>query len=96
MRRLVVAGLIVMTTFTASAGKRYRLSVTRKDSNFYRIDGTDFYVRTRNCYEYAYSQEAVLVWEGRGSYSNKLIFINTVGDPTSCDVEAMLVETDPS
>src|SRR5690606_8924642 len=38
----------------------YDVTVTRSGPNFYRITGKDLFVRTRYCYEYAYSQEAIL------------------------------------
>jgi hypothetical protein len=44
----------------------YDVNVTRKANNLYRADGTGSYILTRYCYEYAYSQKAVLRYDGRG------------------------------
>ncbi len=44
----------------------YDISVTRKAKDLYRAEGTGIYILTRYCYEYAYSQKAVLRYTGRG------------------------------
>lgn len=91
-----VVVLLVAMTCPAESTNRYKVTVTRKDSNLYAVDGTSYWLRTRYCYEYAYSQEAVLVWEGAGSYSNKLLFLDFDHKKSAeCDVELMLVETEP-
>jgi hypothetical protein len=87
--------LSMLTTLRADARDKYKVTVTREETNFYRVDGTDYYVKTRLCLELAMRQEAILVWNGRGSFSNKLIFISSYRDAKSCDVEAVLVETEP-
>lgn len=38
----------------------YDISLTRKSTNLYMIDGKDLFVRTRYCYQYAYGQRAIL------------------------------------
>ena len=40
----------------------YKASVTREESNFYRVEGTSpqIYIKTRYCYEYAYSERALI------------------------------------
>lgn len=38
----------------------YSITITREGDDFYRIDGTDIYIKTRYCYEYYYSQDAIL------------------------------------
>ena len=45
---------------------------TRKDSNLYQVCGTDIYIKTRYCYEYATYDEAILVVD---YYSAKVIFL---------------------
>ena len=53
----------------------YQVEVTRKTSNLYEVQGTKYYLETRYCYEYAYSQEAILKVESPYGYSRgKLIF----------------------
>jgi len=48
---------------------RYRVTVTRRDSNIYEINGHNMYIKTRYCYEYAYNQVVVLEITSRGGYS---------------------------
>jgi hypothetical protein len=54
---------------------KYVVSLTRKTSNLYHIDGTDLYVETRYCYEYATRNEVVLIVESSyGITKGKIIF----------------------
>lgn len=39
---------------------KYSIEVTRIDSNFYQICGTELYIETQYCYEYATREEVVL------------------------------------
>lgn len=39
---------------------KYSVEVTRIDSNFYQICGTELYIETQYCYEYATREEVVL------------------------------------
>ncbi len=39
---------------------KYDVEVTRIDANFYKICGTNLYIETRYCYEYATREEVVL------------------------------------
>ena len=39
---------------------KYSVEVTRIDANFYHIYGTNLYIETRYCYEYATREEVVL------------------------------------
>mgnify|MGYP003592077686 CR=1 FL=1 len=53
----------------------YKVNVTRKTNNLYKIEGTDFYIETNYCYEYSYSDEAILTIESQYGYAKgKLIF----------------------
>jgi len=45
-------------------------------------------VKTKYCYEYAYSESAVLTYE-KYSFDNSLFFLSS---KTSCDVESLLSE----
>lgn len=60
----------------------YNVTVSRKDANVYKMSYPTAYIITRYCYEYAYSEDAVLKWR---SYSGELVWEN--GD--DCDVEAV-------
>lgn len=80
----VVIGLLLATAVTAYADW-YKVTVTRKGQDLYRVDGTSVYIVTRYCYEYAYSEEAVLKYK-QYSYDNKLVF----DSGTTCDVEKLV------
>lgn len=66
----------------------YRVNVTRKDSNFYKVTGSDIYIITKYCYEYVYYEDAILNMNG---YVGKIIFLKS-GE--SCDVRAVLGKVD--
>lgn len=38
----------------------YDVTVTRKGANLYKVDGGQIFILTSYCYEYAYSQRAIL------------------------------------
>jgi hypothetical protein len=39
---------------------KYKVTVSRKGDNLYRIDGTDYYIETSLCYEYGVYMDAIL------------------------------------
>ena len=48
----------------------YRINVKRESSNLYKVTGQEIYIKTKYCYEYAYSQDAILeVTSPSSSYS---------------------------
>lgn len=51
----------------------HEVKLTKKDSNLYQICGTDYYIQTKYCYEYASYHKAVLIVD---SYSSKVIFLD--------------------
>ena len=83
------AALLMMNAGTAAAGD-YDLSVTRKGSNLYKVDGKDVYIHTRYCYEYVYSEDSLLRMSG---VSGKVVFID---EGSICEVEAVYGESDAS
>lgn len=60
----------------------YEVTVTRREKDWYEINGKDIFIKTRYCYEYAYSEDVVLSWNG---YGGELIF----GRNNSYQVEAI-------
>ncbi len=63
------------------AAEMYKVTVRRIDKDLYKTsDGV--YIQTKYCYEYAYGDDAVLIYE-KYSYDNKLVFHNG----TVCEVE---------
>jgi hypothetical protein len=61
----------------------YEFSVSRASGNIYTVSGKDIIIQTRYCYEYAYSEDAVL--KSRG-YGGELLFTNS---NHRCDVKAV-------
>ncbi len=56
--------------------KRYNVEVTRIDSNFYQICGTDIYIETKYCYEYATRDDAILnITSNYGYTKGEIIFL---------------------
>lgn len=78
----LLTGMLAMLSTGASA-TLYDLSVTRKDSNLYRVDGKDILIQTRYCYVYAYSEEAILKTSG---YGGDLIFPDS---KDKCEIKAV-------
>ncbi len=53
----------------------YKVKLTKKASNFYKVEQTDLYIETRYCYEYANYEEAILkVTSSYGYTKGTLIF----------------------
>ncbi|MBD3350440.1 MAG: hypothetical protein GF364_03035, partial [Candidatus Lokiarchaeota archaeon] len=51
----------------------YRLIVTRKGSNIYKVMNKDIYIETKYCYQYVYFADALLKMNG---YTGEIIFID--------------------
>lgn len=89
MRRSMIALgaalAIVATPLSAAAADYYRVNVRRVEQNLYRDTTSRMYIKTRYCYEYVYGEDAILVWDGPRSWSNKLIF----DSGSECDVEGV-------
>lgn len=68
----------------ASAADRYAISLTRKGSNFYKVDGQAIWVQTRYCYTYGYGERASL-----GAY--EVVFLDS---DDKCDVRRVLKQAD--
>jgi len=75
--------LVALILPTIVAASNYEISVTRKDSNLYKVDGKDIYIQTRYCYEYVYYENSYLRMNG---FSGEIIFLDS-GD--KCDVKAV-------
>jgi len=63
--------------------ENYEVSLTRKGSNVYKVDGKDIIIQTRYCYVYAYSEEAIFKSSG---YGGEVIFFDS---NDKCDVKAV-------
>ena len=54
----------------------FKIEVTRKGSNIYKVEGTDYYIETRYCYEYATYNKAILKVESNYGYDKGKIIFN--------------------
>ena len=81
--------VLFFATTPALAEDTYRVEVTRISSDLYKIDGTDYIIKTRYCYEYSYSDDAILIIESTYGYNiGRLIFIDSKDE---CDVEKIIL-----
>jgi hypothetical protein len=80
-RRLFIAALFFAAGTTAVlAADRYKVSLTRKDRNLYKVDGTAIWIQTRYCYVYGYGEQAALS-------ASEIVFFD---QGTRCDVRRVL------
>jgi hypothetical protein len=80
---MVAAALLSLLASGQALGDNYEVNVTRKASNLYKVTGKDVFIVTRYCYEYVYSEDAILRVSG---FSSKLVFLDA-GE--SCDVKSV-------
>ena len=85
MKKTLLATLAALMTLQAGPvlAESYEVSLTRKGSNVYKIDGKDIIIQTRYCYVYAYSEEDIFKASG---YGGELIFFDS---KDKCDVKAV-------
>ena len=85
MKKTLLATLAALMTLQAGPvlAESYEVSLTRKGSNVYKIDGKDIIIQMRYCYVYAYSEEAIFKASG---YGGELIFFDS---KDKCDVKAV-------
>lgn len=81
---LIAAALSLSLASPSIAQTRYGVSVTRKASNLYKVDGKGVWVQTRYCYEYVYSEDASLT-------AYQIVFLD---QGAKCDVKRVLQEMD--
>ncbi|MGF6455283.1 hypothetical protein [Pseudomonas frederiksbergensis] len=75
---------LAMSAFTPLAmADIYEISVTRKGANLYKVDGKEIFIRTQYCYEYAYSETAIL--EAYGTVGD----LKFVDSSSECPVKAI-------
>ena len=66
----------VLIPTSLNTGK-YQVELKKLDSNFYRIIDTDYVIETRNCYEYAYREDAVLnITSNYGYTIGEVVFLD--------------------
>jgi len=88
---LCTALLSAMSVATAS--DTYKVQVTRKAQDLYKIEGqgSSIYIKTAYCYEYATWEEAILILDSQpfsGSIAiGKIIFTNS---SSTCQVDTVI------
>lgn len=88
MKRILVTLVVVLSlSGAAMASSYYKVLLTRIESNLYQDKNSGVYILTSMCYKYAYSEEAVLKWDG-GFLGGELIF----DDGSKFTVKKLLVE----
>jgi hypothetical protein len=85
--RMFMFLLLTLTPSVVIAGS-YDISVTRKGSNLYKVDGENIFIHTRYCYEYVYYENSFLRMNG---YSGEIIFTDSGG---KCDVKEVYGPSD--
>ena len=80
--KLCVAACVAFLSSSVLAND-YRVNVTRADSNLYKVDGGDFVINTRYCYEYVFYEDSLLRMAG---FSSEIIFLNS---GSRCDVKGV-------
>ena len=83
MRRITLPILIAIVFSTSAKAETYKVSLTRKDQDFYQVSFGKIFVRTKYCYEYAYGEDAIIDTEKR-----EVIFLGS--RPTKCDLDMIL------
>jgi hypothetical protein len=89
MRRRVIIFCILLISLLGSvyAEDYYKVTVTRKDNDLYKVETTKFYIQTQFCYQYVYFEAAILRIDSTYGFTiGKLIFDNG----TTCDVKAVI------
>ena len=82
MFKFVVVFFLLAMPLSVMADQ-YKVSVTREDSNIYRVVENNMYIITKYCYEYVYSEDAILdIVESAGSIK----FIDSDNECVVCDI----------
>ncbi|PDH65683.1 MAG: hypothetical protein CNE89_10965 [Sphingomonadaceae bacterium MED-G03] len=83
MIRMLISGAILVSLTSVANAERYSVSLTRKDSNLYQVDGQKVFVMTKYCYHYGYGDDAVIDTDKR-----EVFFLGY--SPEKCDLEMIL------
>ena len=87
MKAIVVC--VLLASSGAFASDYYKVEVTRKSQDLYEVVGQGVYIKTRYCYEYVYSSEAILKIDSTVGYNiGEIVFVGDGGN--KCDVERVL------
>jgi hypothetical protein len=74
----------LLTFEPAMAADVYKLTVTREEQDLYAVQGSRIYIKTKVCFQFVYSDEAILRVD-----SPRAVIIGKIFFPggASCDVE---------
>lgn len=92
--RLALAALCAVTSTLTSAQKpplKPQVIVTRESQDFYRVAEGSFYIKTKNCNEFVYSDRADLKFN-IGVKGGSMLFRNG----RTCTIERFLKDFDPA
>jgi hypothetical protein len=92
MRNVILAFVLTAAlTAQSTASDYYKVKVTRKAQDLYQVDGQSIYIKTRYCYEYSFSQDAIVQIDSTVGYNIvKLMFVSSYGSNNSCDIEKLI------
>lgn len=74
MKTLRILLVLAFLLPSVAGAADYEISVTRKGSNLYKVDGKDVYIRTGFCFEFAFSERVLLMMRG---YRGEIVFLNS-------------------
>jgi len=87
--RLIAALIGIFLVSPVLASDYYKVQVTRKAQDLYVVDGQGIYIKTRYCYEYVYSSDAIVKIDSPYGYTvGEIIFVGNSGG--KCDIEKLL------
>ncbi len=83
----LVSLMLLLASFVPAGASEYRVSVSREDSELYRIVGQDFLIKTWGCFQFAFAEDALLRMNGR---TGTLVFLD---QGAKCQVSAVYGKT---
>lgn len=85
----LLASALMLVAVPAAASDYYKVQVTRKAQDLYLVDGQGIYIKTRYCYEYSYSADAILKIDSEYGYNvGEIIFAES--SSAKCDIEKLI------
>jgi len=83
VKSLLIFAILILPT--ASLAEYYKVSVSKKGDNLYKVEGQNIYIITKFCIELALGEDVILDIDATGQ--GKMMFPNS---NSSCDVEKIL------
>ncbi len=74
---LIVSFLVFLSLiYLFASSVDYKVYITQKSGNYYKIEQTNLWIKTSYCYEYAYYREVTLRTYGYGLVKGRIFFDN--------------------